>query len=400
MADTRKQFRFDFVVASAGVGLLLGGSAAATLVLWWRASAVGLTTGGLLKDLLSAHLPLWWSTAAGLASAAAWGAWLHQTVPGLNLQLEVAVGTGTLLVGIPFTLSFGRFSPDILVSGRRLAHGPRDVAREARGFVRATGPGILIHPRIRLSKDQETRGVLITGTQGSGKTTIITRIIHQVLLECDSAQKAGTPSPRLLISDSVKGDFTEWLCTPENLDSGRVGLVGPWDARSMRWSLARDLINEQHAYQFASDLIPLPKGDGADWAEGAQTILVGLINMLMRERGRNWTWTDLLNQMFGPYSELREKAIAGNRLAERLMPPEENRTVQSYLSKIGAGSKIISALAHAESSLAHNAAWSSRDWFLGKSGPSVMILRGSTEYADLSRMVQSAIFKTFVSSLG
>lgn len=103
-----------------------------------------------------------------------------------------------------------------------------------------SGKGYLIHPNIALPYNRENQNLTIIGQIGSGKTVIQLPIIQEVLRK----------QAKSLIFD-IKGDFTSYFSHQE-----KIGLLAPWDERSLVWSISKDVVDEHSAHKFACALIP------------------------------------------------------------------------------------------------------------------------------------------------
>ncbi|MQM39306.1 hypothetical protein KBTX_03330 [wastewater metagenome] len=274
-----------------------------------------------------------------------------------------------------------------------MTHGAGAAAATARREHRhGGGAGVRIHPDVRLSRERETRGIMLSGSVGAGKTVIIQHLIESILAQ---------PGTRLLVHD-LKGDFTATLPALTREAGGGLGLVAPWDARSMRWSVAADIRSPADARELASRLIPPDDtgGTGAQWAQGAAMILGGLVVSLARRSRGRWTWADLLAEIAQPYPALREAAIAGAPMAEGLLTAgEPSPTTASYLAQISSrAGGLIADLAAADQDLADRRRFSARHWLRGH-GPRVVILGGSSRYGSLATALHGSIIRSIAGSL-
>lgn len=174
------------------------------------------------------------------------------------------------------------FGNDVKVSrdgtflrGRRLYIG-RESKRALKKYLKEecklNGEGIRVLDA-PFSHELECRHGFVVGGVGSGKTVFLRRLI-------DAARSR---EDKLLIHD-VKGDFTSKL-------PGPFVLLAPHDARSAVWAIAEDIVTELDVYELAERLIP----DGKDdfWTKAAKGLMVGWCLKLMREKGRDWGWSDL-----------------------------------------------------------------------------------------------------------
>jgi hypothetical protein len=273
-----------------------------------------------------------------------------------------------------------------LTGGEGLSAIRREMAREAIW----SGPGIYIHPEIQISRDRETRGLMVVGAIGGGKTVILKHVIADVIARGD----------KVLIYDN-KGDFTSEIDSLVD-DKSEIGLVAPWDKRSMRWSVAKDVRSATAARELATRLIPQPESGDAQWAQGAALILSGLITTLASE-SNGWSWDDLLQAITLDYHDLRAFALRKIKLATNLLPEEQSQTTQSYLSVLisGAGGTISDlAAADAEASGRNARVWNTHDWMLGKGGPQIVVMQDSSQFSTIAQAMGSSVIRSARGAIG
>ncbi len=129
-----------------------------------------------------------------------------------------------------------------------------DMKRVSRIECQRSGKGIELPPGISMSRDRESRHIMITGGVGSGKTQTMRHLMMEALKRGD----------KMLVLDT-KGDMTEGL-------PGDIVLLAPQDARSAAWDVATDCQSKQDARELAARFIP--KSDDPMWAEAARELLV------------------------------------------------------------------------------------------------------------------------------
>lgn len=273
--------------------------------------------------------------------------------------------------------------------GRQLLTGRpavRAMRSEMRSEARWSGKGVQIHPRISISRDRETLGIIYVGSIGGGKTVSMKHLIRSIIERGD----------RALMYDN-KGDYTSQISSIMP-DPRQLGLIAPWDKRSMRWSVAGDIRSRAAARELASRLIPPPESGNTQWADGAAQILAGIIVWLARTTKGAWGWDDLLAAIAQPYKDFREAALSGYPMASKLLPAgEPNPTTGSYLANLAsAAGGLISDLADSDSEAKQRGArtWNARDWMLGQTGPQVVIMQDSGEFQSLARALNSAIIRS------
>lgn len=370
------------VAAASGIGAVLGATA-------------GLGIGAHLHYLpplawltqaeLAAHLPPIITHATSLPPVAVAIAWLTRYAAYWPVWAAGGAAPLAVLAGvIAWLASAGHVEAQ--EKGRTIASGAAVAAREARQEHRVSGVGLRIHPRLRLARDRESRGIALYGSPGSGKTVCIKYLLRAAI------EQHGA---RILIYDN-KGDFTAELSS--QLGGEKMTLIAPWDARATVWSPAPDIRSSADARELATRLVPSSEGDGKQWAAGAAIILSGLIVSLSSRRG-DWTWADLLAVTAADYPTMRAAAIAGASIAERLLTPgEPSPTSASYIANLSAAAGgLLSDLAAAEGD-GRRKKWNVRDWLAGN-GPRIVIMQGSTRFSALAGAINGAIIRALSGSL-
>lgn len=133
--------------------------------------------------------------------------------------------------------------------------------------------GIVIARGIRFDMRQECRGVKVTGSTGSGKTTVIAPLIIQAVARMD----------RVVIWDEKAG-FVETLRD--------ITILSPWDRRAVRWALSVDLRDKSTVQDFANHVCPSPATGDSIWAKAAAAIVIACSIGLSETQGR-WFLSDL-----------------------------------------------------------------------------------------------------------
>lgn len=373
--------------ASAGTSVPLGALSAAAALEAGAALHRLPPLSELTRAVASAHLPGWLSQALNLPEPAYAALWLSQFAPAWHWWAAAGAALG-ICIGASIGWLAGSVAEIKAERGRSVARGHAAARAEAAIETKVSGPGIHIHPQLQISRDRETRGIQLTGSPGSGKTVIIVWLLQQILRD---------PGARILIHD-IKGDFTSRIFSILDEDE-RVALVAPWDQRSVRWSAAADIRSTADARELAARLIPAPSSGNAQWAQGAQMILAGLIVTLAKKTKGRWTWGDLQDEIARPYPQMRAAAVFGAPMAAGLLNDEESPslTTASYLANLtAAAGGLITDLASAD--ITGRGSWHARGWLAGK-GPRIVIMQGSTRFSELARAVNSSIIRAIAGSL-
>jgi type IV secretory pathway TraG/TraD family ATPase VirD4 len=298
---------------------------------------------------LVAHFAL--ALVAGLAAAAPLARWRYETTPR-------RLGTCWL------NSSFPRWSEGSDAIANANAALAKSISR--------TGRGIEIVPGVALSREVESRAILLVGDPGGGKTVALWLLILQLRRR-----------PAHLIIHDVKGDLVErW---PDD----RFLLLAPHDSRSAAWDVARDVVGELRVREWAAALVAVSYSN-PNWGQGAQEILVGVVLALQQQRGTHWGWADLKAAIDLPDAKLREFASRGNPAAARFLAVGEdgNFTLNagSYISTLLAPiNRLVAPLAKAWADVDPKHCISLRAW-LDNPNPAkpTLVLQRAADLPDLS----------------
>lgn len=229
---------------------------------------------------------------------------------------------GSLILSVIASLLVGGYffiqpSPTYSIRrGRELLIGKdaiRFLKRKLNYELKSQDEAAQLHPAIPpFSRDQLTKGILISGAIGSGKTQALLYLMSKAL------------NHRCILFD-LKGDFTSLL--------QRMILLAPHDSRSHQWWVSKDVATRADAQLFAS-LVIVESSDPM-WSNAARQILVALIVELQRTKSGKWTFRDLACLARKSEEELSE-IIKRNS-------PEAAATAENITSKTGASIRITLA---------------------------------------------------------
>jgi Type IV secretion-system coupling protein DNA-binding domain len=149
----------------------------------------------------------------------------------------------------------------------------------------------------------ETKHFKIIGTTGTGKSTAIREVLRGAINRGDRAVIADPDGSYLgAFYDQARGDQ----------------ILNPFDARSCRWDLFRELSEPYDAEQLARSLIPDYEGPDRNWRNYSRVFLSSLIRQLGYVHVTDW---ETLYRMiaYAPVAELKDllsETPAGPYLAE------------------------------------------------------------------------------------
>jgi len=124
----------------------------------------------------------------------------------------------------------------------------------------------------------ETQHTLVVGTTGTGKTALISDIVDQI-------RKRGD---RAIIYDT-KGCYLEWFYKKD-----RDYILNPFDKRSEKWNLLKEIRHVGHIKSIAKAFIPEGKGNSGIWNEAGRIAFSGVIEKLLDENITNRGIADLI----------------------------------------------------------------------------------------------------------
>lgn len=282
-------------------------------------------------------------------------------------------------VGAAVTWLIGKPLPDTkIIAGRHLYEGKdalKRLQKISKEEISISDNGVHIHPLLEISRSRATRGIFFWGSIGSGKTQAMIGMILDAI-------RGGH---KTLIHD-IKGDYTSSLDVP-------FALLAPWDARTMAWDIAKDILDPQAAFEFAAQTIK-PTTDPI-WSDGSRQVLCGVIMDLQKENPGNWTWRDLHTRTLSSQDKLIE--IVRKQVPEiDLVLKTESKTTDGILMNFVTALRVIGNLAKAWGDVKPENRFSITEW-LHSENPrfKTVILQNSGEYP----MMAEGYLKAFMSML-
>lgn len=151
-----------------------------------------------------------------------------------------------------------------------------------------------------VSKQNESLHFLAIGNTGSGKSTWL-----EVMMTKKLSGIGFDPNCRAIVLDSkcnlvpFKEAFIPRVSL-EDKESRWYVILNPFDKRSARWAIGRDINTPGRAREFARVLIPEAKGENRFWPLTARSLVEAAIIALQRAKGERWTLRDLINAFSSP----------------------------------------------------------------------------------------------------
>jgi hypothetical protein len=252
----------------------------------------------------------------------------------IHARLLPGLLIGGVVGGLALKAGLAPYSRMRHLEGPKLILDPKEALQE---LVRASAeelagkvPFMQLLPGVWLPKQRWTRGVLLYGSPGSGKTQALIPILQQLI---DGNHRTW--------AYDVKGDLTSyWL-------GGTVGLLCPQDRRSLVWDIGADVRTPSDAQVFASSLIGEAGGEGKFWSEAAKSLLEGTLISLQNELATNWGWRSLADRLTADAPAFAERMAKHAPLAALLVADAQSSTTSSVLATLSAYTKIVHDLARA-----------------------------------------------------
>ncbi|MDQ0314881.1 type IV secretion system DNA-binding domain-containing protein [Amorphus orientalis] len=275
-----------------------------------------------------------------------------------------------------------------IVKGRTFAEGQAATARLKAELRPGRRPAPLeIAPKVYQGAHPEEGGIGIVGSQASGKTIIVRRLIRQLHDRGD----------RLIILDE-KGVFTEQF-------PGDAVLLSPGDARSWAWDVARDIDSGDLADALAHSLIPDSKEP--IWSEGARLVLAGVVRALQAKKPGAWSWGDIAETLLLPTKDLtslleRHYPVAARLLQGKTADGSDSPTSNSFtVSTLAPVFQLLSGLIDAWEGTPPEYRLSLREWLDGRSNtPKTLILQRHADKPDFSERWLRGVFETLSRRIG
>lgn len=323
-------------------------------------------------------------------AAAVWATCKHSlaaygALEEFNRDFRFTVGSGVAaasgFAGLVALAMFGGRRPRHLRGPKKLT-GRANYERLARTLFKEaerSGLGLNFPPSFFLSRDRESRHIMITGGVGSGKTQTMWHLILGAYYRGD----------QVLVLDT-KGDMTVGM-------PGEIQLLAPQDERSAAWAVAQDCTSRQDARELAARFIP--KSDDPMWSEAARSLLVACIVSLQAENPGKWTWADLYARTVLKPEALQALADRYYTAASQLIADPASKTALSILTTFKAHLPTIEALADAWGR-GQDEAFSVARWLSEGQGTGPVILQRDGRYPELSNAWISSLIGLMASHIG
>lgn len=268
----------------------------------------------------------------------------------------------------------------IVKRGRRVLfdeYARRAIQKCIRALGGAAKSGLWLLPNVRLSRAQESRNILLSGTQGSGKTGLLRAYIRQLLDRGD-----------LMFLLDTKGDMLAGLPVEDFI------LAAAHDARSWVIDLGREIVNRTIAMELAAKCVSASKNDPM-WSQAVRSLLADILMVLRNRHQDLWGWAELRDLGLSSPAVLREALAEIQAASAGLITygdnPDDNRTVMSIMVTLWvAVLTTIHPLAEAFAAVPPERRFTVKDWMANDSKlPRVLIFQKSSDFPELSELLGS-----------
>lgn len=241
-------------------------------------------------------------------------------------------------------------------------------------------PGLWLAPHLAIPRALETRGIMILGASGSGKSNLCRALVQSALDRGDR-----------LILHCRKGDVTAAF------RPGEVVLISPTHRDGWAWDMAGDIDGPAAATAFSQDVVP-PSAQPF-WSDTARLVMADVILLAMAEHRQDWDARTLLDALSASPLEIRARIERLDLSASPLLGPDGavdvSKTVEGVMTTLLSGAlKTLREMAYAWSG--HEPArhlsvkrWLSPEW----TGARILVVQTNPDFPVLSTSVCGGILK-------
>ncbi len=299
----------------------------------------------------------------------------------LNVSSVVSATITTVIISQLYFNESNSLSSEIYITGRKLLSNNDAIKMFIKKMNEEKKWGLrglaLIqttdNQKLEISEDRETRHILIAGSIGGGKTTVMRNYIDEAINRKD----------KCLILDN-KSDFTKTL-------RNEFILIAPWDSRGAAWDVASDIQTRHDAKSFAAATIEVSEKDPL-WGNAARAILEAMIIRAQKENSKNWDFGFITDIMIAGDSEIQQTVKRYTPEYSALVADMQSKTTQSIMINLIAFMKPIFNLADAYSRCKTQEKFSFRSWLLDEENRQTVVIQGNGAHSELQRALTQAIF--------
>ena len=184
-------------------------------------------------------------------------------------------------------------------------------------------------------KPRWSRGLIVSGSVGSGKSQFILPIVNAI------AARGG----KALIYDA-KGEYLQALG-----HHAGTAILAPHDARSISWDIAADCPHADDARVLAERLAITAEGSqgggNAFFKDAASGVIGGIIASLQIKNRTAWGWDTLAREASGTREQLHAKLVATSQMLAADYIKDQTPTSDSIMSTVRNALKVATVLGKA-----------------------------------------------------
>ena len=210
-----------------------------------------------------------------------------------------------------------------------------------------------------LLKDSEIQNILLHGTVGSGKSTVINQFIEQILIRSLTSK-----GDKVIIYDSGNS------FTPKFFDEKKDYILNPLDERCSKWSLWEECTTKPDFDMFASALVPQPKGGDPFWTNAPRTIISSIGYEMIRH---NPTYKKYLQYLLNVDLPTMRALLKGTE-SENLVDGKAEKTISSIRNVITTYARSLVYMQGLEPTLENDKGFVIKNWISDSNDKGVLYI--------------------------
>jgi type IV conjugative transfer system coupling protein TraD len=215
---------------------------------------------------------------------------------------------------------------------------------------------------------------IITGASGTGKTVLISDLIHQ----------ARKKQQKAIIYDKM-GVYVKNFYDPKT-----DILLNPFDARSHNWDLIKECSSKIHSDNIASAFIPSKNSSDPFWENSARMLFSEVIKQAKDNE-------DLMDILFHSKDRLNE-VIKSSASLQKTLSKESGKTTANILSVMYSYARSLEFLERGLLSQ-NQPSFSIREWIRDKDQKGFLIISSRADIQESLKPLLTAMFETAINSI-
>jgi type IV conjugative transfer system coupling protein TraD len=286
------------------------------------------------------------------------------------MALSATIAITTLTFVIVAMLRFGRAQRvEGFLRGGQIVDAPK-----LKASLKASGrAGPIELAGVPLIKNSETSHLLINGSPGCGKTTLLYDLMRQIRARGDRC-----------ICYSPSGDFIEWFYRAKT-----DVILNPFDARSPSWNLWQECEHDYHHDMIAAAIIPT--GEKDPFWNSASRILLSAVTQRMAALG-DFSMSNLVKYISHCSIDDLAAYLQGTD-ATALVDPDSEKTALSIRTTAATYARSLRYLTDQASS------FRIREWVQSEADKGWVFLNARPDQLESVRPLLSAWLEVFTNSM-